>query len=202
MDGEKSVKRKQSTLSCYFPTTSNKSKVKKQEHVDSMAQALSQRLNSEAHNLSGNSESWYVLQKSWLPPASEEEFKKEWDLHPDTRHSLKVYGRVCQEKRWSRAWGVHYPYSGSVALARPIDESHILSVLLQKISKLTNEFEFKGKEYSASIYNGCLQNWYEPFDAIGLHADDERAMKREYPIFSLSWGGLAGTEYFNLACLH
>merc|ERR1712232_709474 len=155
MDGENSnltrdecVKRKQSTLYCYFPTNLSKSKIKKQEHVDSMAEALSQRLNSEVHNLSDNGESWYVLKKSWLLPASEEEFKKEWDLHPGTRHALKVYGRACQENRWSQAWGVHYPYSGSVALAKPIDESHMLPMLLQKINKIMNELEFTGKGYS------------------------------------------------------
>jgi len=38
-------------------------------------------------------------------------------------------------------------------------------------------------------YNGCLQNWYLPEHSIGLHADDQRAMKPVIPIFSLSWGG-------------
>lgn len=38
-------------------------------------------------------------------------------------------------------------------------------------------------------YNGCLQNWYTQDDTIGLHADDEKSMRTQYPIFSLSWGG-------------
>ena len=38
-------------------------------------------------------------------------------------------------------------------------------------------------------YNGCLQNWYHPEDTIGIHADDERDLQAQYPIFSLTWGG-------------
>jgi len=38
-------------------------------------------------------------------------------------------------------------------------------------------------------YNACLQNWYEPDDTVGLHSDDESYMRKDFPIFSLSWGG-------------
>ena len=40
-----------------------------------------------------------------------------------------------------------------------------------------------------NAYNGCLQNWYLPEHCIGLHADDEKCMRADVPIISLSWGG-------------
>jgi len=38
-------------------------------------------------------------------------------------------------------------------------------------------------------YNACLMNWYKPDHSIGLHADDERSLRPDMPIISLSWGG-------------
>ena len=38
-------------------------------------------------------------------------------------------------------------------------------------------------------YNAVLQNWYEPDDTIGKHADDESSNRPDMPIWSLSWGG-------------
>merc|ERR1711862_984847 len=87
----KGLKRNQSTISCYFPLApSNKPAIKKHRGNDSVAQAPSRILDSEVHNLTENGESWYILTKSWLPPPSNKEFEKEWSLHPDNRHSLKV----------------------------------------------------------------------------------------------------------------
>lgn len=184
-----SSKRKQSTLFSYLENPNDAKKDKKNhEHKDKIAQALSRHFNSEVCNLTENGKSWYILCKSWLP-SKPKEFEIEWNLHPNTRHSLKVYGRICQEKRWSQAWGVSYPYSGSIAIARPIHESYMLLTLMQKINALMNQLELTGKDSKPSTYNGCLQNWYGTSDVIGLHSDDERTMDRKYPIFSLSWGG-------------
>jgi alkylated DNA repair dioxygenase AlkB len=46
-----------------------------------------------------------------------------------------------------------------------------------------------GANNPSNAYNGCLQNWYMPEHCIGLHADDEKCMRADVPIFSLSWGG-------------
>lgn len=39
------------------------------------------------------------------------------------------------------------------------------------------------------IYIYICKNWYEPEHHIGLHSDDEKTLKKDIPIFSLSWGG-------------
>ena len=77
--------------------------------------------------------SWYVLARGFLPPPSREAFDQEWALHPDTYHSLKLYGRVVYETRWSQSWGKPYRYSGSIAAARDIAESTVLAGLLADV---------------------------------------------------------------------
>ena len=83
--------------------------------------------------------SWYVLARGFLPPPSREAFDQEWALHPDTYHSLKLYGRVVYETRWSQSWGKPYRYSGSIAAARDIAESTVLAGLLADVNEIHNE---------------------------------------------------------------
>lgn len=171
-----------SDLRNFFTTKKQAIKLKK----DPFADELGARLDSEPVYLTGNSSSWYILAKAWLPSPSPARFKQEWEKHPKDRHTLKLFGRTVQEKRWSQAWGVSYSYSGATNEARPLDESEMVQLLLKRANELTTELQ---TETDTDPYNGCLQNWYKPDDTIGLHADDEKAMRQEYPIFSLSWGG-------------
>lgn len=132
-------------------------------------------------------DSWYIIAKGWMPPSTASEFEREWSLHPEKRHPLKIFGRVVYEKRWSQSWGVTYSYSGFANVARPVADSPMVQLLIKHANELTQSIQTSG---DTEPYNGCLQNWYEPNDAIGLHADDEKVMRHEYPIFSLSWGGM------------
>lgn len=131
-------------------------------------------------------DSWYIIAKGWMAPSTAAEFDREWSLHPAKRHPLKIFGRVVLEKRWSQSWGVTFSYSGFTNVARPVEESHMVQLLIQRANELTQSIQTDG---DTEPYNGCLQNWYEPNDTIGLHADDEKVMRQKYPIFSLSWGG-------------
>ena len=67
----------------------------------------------------------------------------------------------------------------------------MVPLLLERANRLTEGLLLDQEKESPSLppYNGCLQNWYEPEHTIGLHADDEKALRPEFPIFSLSWGG-------------
>lgn len=163
----------------FFPTKKQARKMKK----DPFAEELGCQLHAEPVYLT--SSSYYVLVKAWMP-STPDKFKKEWNLHPKDRHAIKLFGRIVHEKRWSQSWGVSYSYSGATNVARPLKESEMVQLLLQKANELTTTLQ-TGDDVSP--YNGCLQNWYEPEDTIGLHADDEKVMRQEYPIFSLSWGG-------------
>ena len=143
---------------------------------------------------------------------------KQWDLHPEEFHNLTIAGRTLPESRWSTAWGRSYTYSGATNPVRPIlpeQEGAMVADLITRANALTSAIaqqplsggyvqgshgtESESSSSSSSSksssdsyskpYNGCLQNWYLPEHSIGLHADDQRAMKPGIPIFSLSWGG-------------
>lgn len=120
-----------------------------------------------------------LLVKRWIP-SSPEEFARQWSLHPADYHQLMMYGRVCHETRYSQSWGVSYRYSGSINDARPLNENDFVRSCIDKCNEL-----LPGR----GPYNGCLQNWYEPKHSIALHSDDEKSLRHESPIFSLSWGG-------------
>jgi alkylated DNA repair dioxygenase AlkB len=149
--------------------------------VKNVSEELGRRLDTKVHKLTPDGDSWYLLKRKWLPSV---EFKTEWNLHPPTRHKLRLFGKVVEENRWSQSWGVSYVYSGSVNLARQLEESPMTLGLVEKV----NEYMSGLLPYECP-YNGCLQNWYEPNDTIGLHSDSEDSLRGDCPIWSLSWGG-------------
>lgn len=165
------------TLSTYFASN----KTQKTAPSNETAHALAQRLDADVCYLTPNGESWYLLKRKWL---RSENFDTEWNLHPKERHGLKVFGKAVTENRWSQSWGFSYVYSGSTNVAKPLEESDMVLSLIEKANELT-----KGLVVPDSPYNGCLQNWYEPNDTIGLHSDNEKSQRHDCPIWSLSWGG-------------
>ena len=135
--------------------------------------------------------SWYILAEGWMPCPNAKAFQRQWDLHPEKRHRLKIFGRTVQEKRWSQSWGVPYRYSGATNPARPIAESTgggMVKRLIDRSNDVLEALTPAGGD-GERPYNACLQNWYEPEDTIGKHADDESMNQTGVPIFSLSWGG-------------
>ena len=83
--------------------------------------------------------SWYVLFRGFMPPRDRAAFEDEWALHPDTFHSLRLYGKTVHETRWSQIWGRPYRYSGAVALPRNISESTMLTRLLRDVNHIWRE---------------------------------------------------------------
>lgn len=193
---------KKRTLHSYFtstssPTPSSSIANKKRSKLatgrptsNPYAEALAQRLDTDANYLTEDGASWYLLKRKWLASKGDDKddnrmFDNEWNLHPTKRHNLKLFGKTVQEKRWSQTWGVSYSYSGSTNVALPIPESSMVERLIRTANELTADVI----DSVDKPYNGCLQNWYQPEDTIGLHSDDERSQRTECPIFSLSWGG-------------
>lgn len=125
--------------------------------------------------LTSHEESWIIVAKAWLP-STKEKFDEMWEFsRPKERRALKVYGRHCREKRYSLSWGARYQYSGQIADGVRIPPDSFVAQLMEQCRAF-------------APLNGCLQNWYEPEDTIGLHADDERALVPGSPIVALSWG--------------
>lgn len=163
------------------------------DQILASADENSNDLECETFPLNPDHSSWILLVKQWLPCPDEDTFDQEWNLHPPDRHMLKLFGRTVAEKRWSASWGVSYAYSGATNPARPIPPKSRVAQLLDTV----NDWVVAAAASDASTqssskerpYNACLQNWYEPDDTIGRHSDDERALRVDLPIFSLSWGG-------------
>ena len=170
----------------FFETNDFLSTVRKRNVIINVtAESLADRLGAKVTYLTKDGCSWYILKEQWKT-SNKQEFDQEWALHPEKRHQLKVFGRVVYEKRWSQCWGVDYSYSGAKSIAKPLAQSEVVKNIIDKCNTLTTGLIDRDVE----PFNGCLQNWYEIEDSIGIHADNERSMRPDYPIFSLSWGGL------------
>jgi alkylated DNA repair dioxygenase AlkB len=168
--------------------SSNSSKRQRKAATNEEAERLAQKLDSTPIYLTPDGASWYIVAKRWMATPSPEAFQAEWDLHPSSRRPLFVYGRQVHEKRWSQGWGVSFRYSGALIEARPLNESTVLRDLLEKANTLVEDVVVSNTD-DETVYNGCLQNWYEPDDTIARHSDNEKELRREFPILSLSWGG-------------
>jgi len=157
---------------------------------DAIAEALADRLNGKPTYLTLDGSSWIIHIKKWMPTPDSCTFCRHWDVHPTEFHELKLFGKIYYQNRWSLSWGHDYRYSGSVSKARKIsdndEESQMVSNLIKKANDLVDGIISDGSEFP---YNGCLQNWYEVDHTIGSHSDDEKDLKKGFPIFSLSWGG-------------
>mmetsp|Transcript_78166 Transcript_78166/g.152929 ORF Transcript_78166/g.152929 Transcript_78166/m.152929 type:complete len:278 (-) Transcript_78166:3-836(-) len=133
--------------------------------------------------MTNDCKSWYLLSRRYLPTPDKAAFEEQWDSHPSEYHQIRMFGKLVNESRWSQSWGVAYRYSSTVNTERPLHENAVVMDLIGAANNLV------GCVHLGAPYNGCLQNWYEPFHKIGLHSDDEKSLLREVPIFSLSWGG-------------
>ena len=127
--------------------------------------------------LTQDGSSFLIHIPQWHPSPSPEEFEKEWQAHPEERKELIIFGQPCLENRFSKSWGREYAYSGGV------NESHEPAGLVVWLLG-----ELNGMCPSLAL-NGVLQNWYEVENTIGLHSDDERTLRRNSCVVSLSWGG-------------
>ena len=139
------------------------------------ATELHARLGGTLHTLSAAS--WALHVSRWRP-STPARFDAEWESHPAERREVVVFNRRCYENRYSRAFGdVAYAYAGQVAQASPIEATAPCGELLAACNAALN-----------ADLNSCLQNWYEPEHWLGDHRDDERALVREAPVASVTWG--------------
>ena len=137
------------------------------------ATELHARLGGTLHTLS--TASWALHVSRWRP-STPARFDAEWKSHPAERREVVVFNRRCYENRYSRAFGdVSYAYAGQVAQASPIEG--FCGELLAACNAALN-----------ADLNSCLQNWYEPEHWLGDHRDDERALVRDAPVASVTWG--------------
>jgi alkylated DNA repair dioxygenase AlkB len=120
--------------------------------------------------------SW--LDVGYLPAhlsVSEDNFQEFWDLHPETRHEILMYGKPVKVPRYQQAYVRDYSFSGSVSKILPLPEQ------FKPYLDWSNSLGYPGK------FNGLLINWYEGGENyIGSHADDEKQLVENSPIITIT----------------
>ena len=108
---------------------------------------------------------------------SDEIRDKIWDMRPNKPSKVKVFGKEYETPRLQRAYGKSYAFSGSIAQASdPIPEM---------FSEIVN---FLNQRYLRN-FNMLLINWYrDGNDYISMHSDDEKQIKENSPIVTISLG--------------
>jgi len=103
------------------------------------------------------------------------EFEELWNMKPDTRETVKMFGKTFSAPRWSITFGRSYFYAGVKHEAKP---------LTPVISRLMDWCKMR-----SPTLNGALVNFYESgLDNIGQHSDNEKSIISESEIYSLSFG--------------
>ena len=108
---------------------------------------------------------------------SEEVVSKIYNMRPEVKSKIKMFGKEVEIPRLQKAYGRSYAFSGAVAEAsEPIPEI------------FKNIKEFLDKRYNVN-FNMMLINWYcDGNDYIGEHSDNEKQIKENTPIITVSLG--------------
>jgi len=107
---------------------------------------------------------------------SPEEIKAIWQLKPEFRGEVMMYGKLIAIPRCQQSYLRDYKFSGvsHAALELPVE--------LEPFLKLVNSLEL-------GEFNHALANWYENgHDYIGSHADSEKQLVKGSPVVTISLG--------------
>lgn len=98
-----------------------------------------------------------------------------WDNRPKKAHKIKLFGKEYDTPRLQEAFGRSYCFSGTTSQAsKPIPEM------------FQNHIKFLKEKYDVD-YNMVLINWYRD-DYISMHSDNEKQIKKNTPVATLSLG--------------
>ena len=106
------------------------------------------------------------------------------ELIPTQRHKIRIHGKIVEIPRLQLCYGKSYNYSNTNSEISG-DTPQIITNLLEII----NCHYMKMTKTNKPIYNMCLINFYRNGnDYIGFHADDEKQLIHEAPVYSISLG--------------
>ena len=135
-------------------------------------------------NLNIDKSSWvdaFFLDK--LP--TNEEFEAIWNLHPEEKGTIKIFGNTIKTSRWYKAYDRSYYFSGIDHEADPIPD------IVKPYVEIANNSVYAELYDEISEFNGLLLNWYENgSNYISPHADSENKLKKtnkgETLVYSIS----------------
>ena len=106
----------------------------------------------------------------------DKEFRELLEVKPEEKHTIKMFGKEMKTPRFVQAFGKDYKFSQTVAEAKPISENWKPFI------------DYFNKRYKCNL-NGILVNYYmDGNDYISMHRDNEKTLKPESPIVSISLG--------------
>ena len=129
-----------------------------------------------------NENSWYEIGK--LPDNlifTNEMYKKLWNLRPDKPSKVKLFGKEFNTPRLHCCYGKTYLFNGSDNQIKTIPD------IIKPILDWANNRE---KQLNRNTnFNQVLINWYrDGNDYIGWHSDNEKQIKLNSPIYTISLG--------------
>ena len=100
-----------------------------------------------------------------------------WCMRPSKPLKAKIYGRECEMKRLQKVYGRDYTFSGKTQKCEPIP------VIFYDL------IDYFNKKYKRN-FNMILVNWYrDGNDYISFHSDNEKQIKEDSEIVTISIGG-------------
>lgn len=99
-----------------------------------------------------------------------------WSMRPARPHQIKFFGKLIDTPRLQQAYGKDYKFSGTVSRGIPIPAflKPLMSYLNDRLGVNTNML---------------LVNWYrDGDDYISMHSDDEKQVKANTPVITVSFG--------------
>ncbi len=124
--------------------------------------------------------SWVRLIQEALPcpPA---EFDAFWELHPASRDTIKLYGKVIPIPRFQKLYGATTIMYSNITLVGDPDLPLIVGRCI----------EYAQEHFPIFNWNAALVNWYpDGASYVSAHSDDERDLAVGAPILSFSLGAV------------
>lgn len=125
------------------------------------------------------------IEQSMLPwEVTAENYRLLWDLHPEKKAKIQLFGKTHDVPRYVYNYGKNYPFS--TVNMHEFQEDTIPEWISPFIKYIDICEESQGR---SGGYNQCLVNWYpNGTSTIGAHGDDERGLKENAPIYAISLG--------------
>ena len=101
------------------------------------------------------------------------DFETMWNLKPENKSTITLFGKTHEVPRWHRNYGYDYKFAG---MDQPAEE------IPHEIKNLFDQLKNKVSDG----FNGILINWYNPEDYISFHSDSEKQLDTTHPILTLT----------------